>query len=780
MAVVTRLVLKHPRPVLGALLAVTLVFAAFLPRLHISSDLRSMVPRDDPALRALDAVTDEFGSQDLVMVVLRAPDVYTVSTLQKVGRLAEALREIPGVDTVTSPLDVELVRATEAGMEIQPVVTAPPSTPDEVAQFKARFLTSPLADSLISPDGRALAIVVTLEPGFAFNDEFSRTTGPQIEALVARQQGPESIDVVGEPFLAYVGTRSIRRDLEVLFPLAVAVVLGSFYVSFRTAAALVLPMVPVLLSLVWTLGLMAALGYHLSIVSSVLPVMLVVVGSASTIYVLGRYQEGRREGLQHPEAVERAMMALNAPLVMVSLTDAVGFASLATSFVQPVKEFGLFTALGILFSLLATLVAIPAILSLRELRAAAQPRPADPAGAWGTFDRWMAQLASAMARPAGVGIVGLSSLLLVVAALGIPRVRIETNFLEYFRPDSPVVRGTRAVEQHFGGTNPLTIVVDTGTPDGVKDPAVLKRLERLQQTLDALPDVGHSQSVVDVVREVNRALNGDEPAALRVPDSRQAVAQELLLFALQGGSGLDQLVNYDYSKALLFTRIATVPTQQIKRIVHEVEVQSQSAFAGTPARVSVVGIPQLVIRLLDRFIPSLLQSLAISFVVVGIIVGLLMRSWLVGLLSLVPLVLTVVLQFGLMGYGGIALDVATTMIASITIGVGVDFGIQMMSRFRQERTAGRPPVEALAVTAASTGRAILTNALSLAAGFAVLVFSDFRAVAVLGALLAMTMLVSAAATLFPLAALLVRMPERTVAGGWVTARAASAQPGKSS
>ncbi|MBE3584390.1 MAG: RND family transporter [Limnochordaceae bacterium] len=759
MGLITQYVLKHPLPVLGVLLAITVVFATFVPKLHISSDLRSMIPQDDPAYRALEAVTDEFGSQDLVMVVIRAPDVYTVRTLQKVQQLGDRLRDIPGVHSVLSPLDVELVRGSEAGIEIEPVAVAAPSTPEDVARFKARFLTSSLADSLASPDGRALAILVTLDPGLAFQDDFSRITGPQIEAAVAKEQGPESIDVVGEPFLAYFGTRSIRRDLAVLFPLAVAVVLGSFYLSFRTAAALLLPMVPVLLSLTWTLGLMAALGYHLSIVSSVLPVMLTVVGSASAIYILSRYQEHRREGQEHAEAVKRAMAALNAPLIMVSLTDAVGFASLATSFVQPVKEFGWFTAIGILFSLVATLVAVPAVLSLRELKVT-QGQRRDAPTPWGTFDRGMARLAGAMARPWGIAVIGASLLLVALAAVGIPRVHIETNFLQYFRPDSPIARGTRVVERYLGGTNLISVVVDTREPDGVKNPAVLARMENLQHELDAIPGLGHSQSIINVVKEVNRALHADEPAAGRIPDSREAIAQELLLFSMQGGSGLDGLVNYDYSKARIVTRMTTLPTQRIKQVMEEVQARSEAAFAGTPIRVSVAGIPQIVVRLLDQFIPSLLQSLALSFGIVGLIVALLMRSWLMGALALVPLVLTVALQFGIMGYFGIALDVATTMIASITIGVGVDFGIQLISRYRQERASGRVPADALAVTAATTGRAILTNAVSLAAGFGVLAFSEFRAVAVLGLFLVLTMLISAAATLLPVPALLVRVRDR--------------------
>ncbi|HEY8486282.1 MAG TPA: MMPL family transporter, partial [Limnochordales bacterium] len=363
-------VLKRPRAVLGVLAAATAAFALFLPQLRISSDLRTMVPPDDPVLQQLRQAADEFGSQDMVMVVVTAPNVFDVSLLQRAWRLAAQLEQVPRVQRVISPFNVQLAMGSPEGLAVEPAAESVPATPEEVARWRARLVRSPLASSLVAPEGQALAILVELERGVGFEDVFAREVAPALQALAAEFQGQaqeqgqvaERVLIVGEPYLGYSITRSVRRDMVVLFPLAVAVVLASLYATFRSLAALVLPMVPVLLSLTWTLGLMAALGAQLTIVSAAMPVMLVVVGSASAIHILNRYRELRWLGLEHGQAVERAMATLAGALVMVSLTDAAGFASLGTSFVQPVREFGLFTAAAILFSLLASLVAVPAVL----------------------------------------------------------------------------------------------------------------------------------------------------------------------------------------------------------------------------------------------------------------------------------------------------------------------------------------------------------------------------------------------------------------------------------
>ena len=775
MNLLARLVLQRPWLVLGVLLAITVAFAAFLPRLGISSDVASMVPEDDPVVRQLVDVVTEFGSQDVLMVVISGADVYRPETLEKAWRIAEELEAIPGVASVLSPLDAELVTGSELGLEIQPVASAPPSTPEEIAAFRARLARSPAAAPLVSTDGTALAMVVTLEPDMAYGQEFNQVVAPRLEAVVAAHRGPESVRVVGQPYLSYTISHSIRRDLFFLFPLAVLVVLASLYASFRTPAALVLPMVPVGMGLVWVLGLMAALGYRLSIVSAALPVLLVVVGSASGIHILSRYQGFRQQGLPHHEAVRRVVHSLSAALVMVSLTDAAGFASLVTAFARPVREFGVFTAVAVLFALLASLAAVPAILALREPSMPTR-RAGGPSGATGRRDQepgqglgpatpWQHQarrLSAAMTRPTGVAIIAAGVLVALGLATGIPRIRIETNLLEYFGPQNAVVAATRDVERLFGGTSTLSVVVDTGQPDGVKDPALLERVARFQQSIAGMEAVAQVQSITDVLRQVNRALHADDPAADRIPPTPEAVAQELLLFTLQGGSGLDALVDYDYSKLRIMARVATLPTHESRALVEAIEAEARDAFAGLPVEVTVAGTPRIVVRLQERFVSSQLQSIALAFVVVAVIVALLMRSWRAGLLALMPLVLTVAVQFGVMGFAGIALDIATSMIAAITIGVGVDYGIHLISRYRQERRAGLPAGPALEATLASTGRAVAVNAVTLSAGFAVLIFSDFRAVSVLGLLLALTMLVSALATLLPLAASLVRVADEDV------------------
>ena len=228
---------------------------------------------------------------------------------------------------------------------------------------------------------------------------------------------------------------------------------------------------------------------------------------------------------------------------MTALTTAAGFASLLTSYVQPIREFALFSAIGILFAMVVTLTFIPAVLVLR-------PVPARQQGGSlrsGLWARLVAPVARARARRP-LAVVGAGVVVLVVSLVGVPRLEVETNLVSYFRPDSPVVRGTRLAEQFLGGTTPISVVIDTGVPDGVKEPEILRRLAALEADLAAMPEVSQPLSLAGVVAQVHQALNGDDPDAYRIPDSREAVAQELLLFDFVGGVSLDGLVSYDYQK----------------------------------------------------------------------------------------------------------------------------------------------------------------------------------------------------------------------------------------
>ncbi len=840
-----RAVVRHPGVVAGVLGLVTAVFAMYLPGIRLKTDTASLAPKDDPVIRELVETVEEFGSQEIVIVVLKG-DVYTPEMLDTAQRLADRISGISGVEGALTPLDLRVVRGDESGLRISRVAERVPSTPDEVAAFRETLKSSRRGSEMVTDAGDAMAIFVTLAPDIMATTRAQRVAG-EIERLVSQGKGvADEAYIVGEAYMGYCASQSMRRDLGMLLPVALVVVLVALYLGFGSASDVATLMASVVMSLVWTIGLMTALGYSITIVSMILPIILVSMGSAAGIHILNRFHERVRSGSasESPEdAVVKVVTELTSPVSMTSLTTAVGFASFVTSFVPPVREFGAFAAAGIMLNMLISLTWIPSILAIRvrrgitcipgmrlharmgvpgasllgphalrgprtlrgrgvlldsgvlpdsgmfadsgmlpeprmlpdprmisdprilcrECRRLGEPREGSPSqpspdGAPRSLLQRTLEAAGRCSASRPWTVVAVAALLAAAFALGIPGLQVETNLRQYFRDDSPVITGTRAVERYFGGTLRLSVLVDTGRQDGMKEPSVLRRMLELEERMASVGGLSGMSSLAGLVREVNQVLNGNDQAHYVIPDTPEAIAQELLLFTMQSGNSLDSIVSYDFRKGLVSSRIASLPTSALGEAVSRVEGLASEVFRGTSMTTAVVGVPKVLQRLVSRFMESQIRSLAFSAVGVWAAVSAIMGSGLCGALCLVALCISTAVNFGLMAYARIPLDVVTIMISGICIGVGVDYSIHLLSRYRLELAAGRDREDGLARAVGSTGRGIFFNAATLILGFGLLVFSRFRAISVFGILVAATMFTSALGALVVLPAVLKLIP----------------------
>jgi len=325
----------------------------------------------------------------------------------------------------------------------------------------------------------------------------------------------------------------------------------------------------------------------------------------------------------------------------------------------------------------------------------------------------------------------------------IPHLKVETDQTKYFRQNSPVIVGTNFIEDHFaGGSMQMSVVIDTGRRDGIKDPKVLKFMDELQAYLESLDPVGDTSSLVDLIKETNYTLHGDDDAYYTIPDTARAVAQVLLMYEMGGGEVLKSMATRNFSKAQVTAMVRSVGSAELRQLLDQVhDYLAEHTPPGITAYTT--GMPDVYIELSEKLIHSQITTLFTSMGAVGVIVAVLMGSVVAGLFALTPLVLSVVGNFGTMALAGANLDIATVMIASMVIGIGVDYGVHVITRYRRERMRGKPHGDALFVTYNTAGRAVLYNALTLTLGFLVLTLSSFGALQTMGWLIALTMVTSA-------------------------------------
>lgn len=746
----TNWVLRWPKITLILILLITIAFAAGIPRLQIDNSVDSMLPANHPARLLYDKVDKTFGGTDIIVVALKSSDVFSVATLNQVIALTDKFEAVPGVDKVVSLSTVKRMQGHGGDLIVRDLMPTVPKDAQKCVELRNYVMGNTLyVDNVVSSDGRYAGFIIELTPDADDSQAYSA-----IRAITTAQPNASDLYIAGGPAVNAEMSIAMKADLVRLVPFVVLVLAVILYLSLRTLQGVFLPLTVVLISTIWAVGLMAWTRTTMAMISTTLPVMLIAIGVADAIHILTDYYAGIGAGKEKRDAIRLVMRHIGLAVVLTSITTLVGFLSLGTSPVRQVMQFGLFVGFGVMAALAITLTLIPAVLELTKT----------PTGIIRHMERmhrgsklaltsWLNRLAQIVVTHRKIIVVAGIAIFLF-AAIGGTRLTVETNTLRFFRPDSPIRQATEVVDKSFGGSENLSVIVD----GDIKSPRVLNSMLALERWAKKLPEVGYTVSIADYVAQINESLHDNDPAQHVIPSTRNAVAQEILLYEMSGDpSDFSRVVNYNYDEARIAMRMKSLTSAQLGKLVDKIDSRAV-AMANDKFEVKITGSSYLFKVLTDLLVHGQIWSLLVSLFGVALVVGLIFRSIRFGLLSMIPLGFTIILNFGVMGWLNIPLDTATTMIASIAIGIGVDYTVHFLSKYRRERREGREQHDAVSETIRTTGQPIIYNAVAVAAGFAVLLFSSFGPIATLGALVAVTMGISALAalTLLPAALLLIK------------------------
>ena len=754
-----RLVVDHPWVTALLFAAVTAVLGGRISDLHVESDLEAMMPKQHPVFKYNEWVEEYFSIENpiLIGVVNSGPDgVFTPETLALIHHLTERLKAMPDIDgeDLVSLSEVDNITGDEEGMNVDPFFETPPATAAEArAVREAVFENDMMVGSLVSRDGTASMIIAEMTAG-AVKVEVYR----QVQDLVA--QAPvrsEQVFIAGRPVMEGEMSTLARTDLTHMFPLvivAAAVLLG---LTLRSLRGAILPLLVVITSVIWTLGLMAWTGATFHAITSLMPTLLIAIGIANGIHVIHHYL---LEAAAHPERSGRettfaTMEAMMQPVVLTSLTTAAGFLSLSLSPLRPVQTLGIFTAVGVLAGMVFSLTILPAVLALlpipRRAAARAVHTQKEHGGVVaGVLDR-LAPFVMGWPRLVVVGGV----MLVVLSLLGLPRLVVDGSLIQNFPEGNAVKIADATLRARFRGTNPLQIVLNAQEVDGWKDPARLQAVEAFQRHLEAGGHVGRTRSIVDFLKRMNEVMNPEDPQAYRVPDNRDLVAQYLLLYSMSGEpDDFDDVVDYDYAQANIRVRVDTDHSNALKDILADIEEYAREHLEPLGVQTRMAGAARTSFAFMGLIIVGQVRSLIVAIVLCGILTSLMCRARSAGLYAIVPVAVATIVNFGVLAWVGIPLGVTTALISSIAIGIGIDYAIHFMVRYQRASQAGATPEDALRETYSTAGVAISYNALVVLVGFVVLATSEWPPNRALGIVVALNMFICFLGTVTLLAAAL--------------------------
>lgn len=735
----TRWVGKYPKTVITLVLLLTGFFFFGLTKINIVTDPMKMLPEDDPAVAAFDEVGDTFGGAEFVMLVLDMGEVFTINSLQEIDRLTNDLGEVRGVNSVLSITNIEQVKGVEGGIKVAKLVKEIPTNEADLQQLRDSVLSDDdYAGQIVSKDGKIALVLVQLLP----NVEKERVIY-DIKEVIKKIGLDKKAYLTGQALMVQELSEIVGRDMGKLLPIVILVIIAILYFSFRNIRGVVLPLLIVVVTVIWTVGLMGYLSVPLSAISNMMPIILIGMGIADGIHILARYREELSLGLDKRKALTTTMVSVGMACLLTSITTMVGFGSLYTSSIRSIKEFGLFTAIGVAFAFIITVTLFLAFLSLlpphrRELDKKRK------IFLKGILVKWAHFIVSRPKR-----ILVIVGLLAVSACVGTLFISTETNLMDFSRSDSPVRLASDIMNENFGGVEPIQVVVK----GDIQNPTVLQEMDDFQSEISKIEALSAPTSIVDYLKRTKKALHGGNPEYEILPETEQEVAQYLLLLSMGGSNELDRVLSFDHHQALIQARAATYSTSERAEIIDQVEKAIRKHF-NSDVDVTLTGLPVVGLRMVKLMAKGQLDSLALAIGFVFVLMIILSRSLAYGAFCTIPVSLTVLLNFGIMGWFKIPLDVASATIASIAIGIGIDYAIHFFNRYKEELTIGKSPEEAIRITISNTGQAIFYNAVAVGLGFFVLIFSSMPPMGRMGWLIALTMFFSSTASMTVLPALL--------------------------
>lgn len=551
----SELVIKYRKIIIFITIFTTLVLGFFLKDLTINSDILSYLPQDDPKVVLFNEVGDKFGGSSLAMVALESDDAFSHTTLTRINEITRQFKEIDEISHVMSLTDIIDIKKTEWGLEIGKLIDSDniPGDSEELTGLKKYALSKDMyRGNLISDDGKITVVIVRLK-----ENADKLAIGRRMREIVEATRGDEKIYYGGIPFQMIFLTDIIQSDLGKLIPLVILLVMGILFMSFRSPRGVLLPLSCVLMSTIWVLGITSLLKIPLTIASDAMPVLLVAVGSAYGIHMLSRYNEVVRPGDNKIQGIREALSEVGFPIFLAGVTTLIGFLTFLSSNLNPIREFGVFTALGVGFAMIISVTFLPAVLSHLKVKRTRR-RSEKMEHEWST--RMMDKLGGFVLRNAKL-IIACCAAVVLFSLFMVTRLSREVNMIDYFKKSSEIRQAEEMMEERLGGSIPVQIVVK----GDLKNPFVLKEMIRFEKFLEAQPDIRNPQSIADLICEMNWVVNGHRT----IPETREGVAN--LWFFIEGNEVLNQLIADDAMEALIQAKLGTVNTKQVIALVNQVE-----------------------------------------------------------------------------------------------------------------------------------------------------------------------------------------------------------------
>lgn len=709
-------ILKYPVRVISGIFVITLFFFWQLFHLSFATSVYDLVVENIPETVQYNEFKKIFGSDEIIRIVVKGADIFASGTFEKVTRISEEASRIKGVRRIISLPEIK------KGIDISGRLS--------LEDFSARIRPVALFQkNLISEDQKSTSLTLVLSGDadrHAVIEAVNRLLEKESQGLAAYQ--------IGIPLVSEALSSLTKKDFCRLPPISMLLFAGILFVLYRHVNCIVVPLLCVAVAMTWTFGLMSICKISLSMLTMMVPIFLLAIGVAYCLHICSEYLAFSRTNRDPIEVVRSTFSSIAFPTFLTVFTTVIGFASLWVNRITAIREFAFFSSFGLVSILFVLFTLFPAVLSLLP-----PPRSSATFRVTHFFDRLIQQIIRLNLNRQYVTLPILA-MVLVFCVAGIFRIEVETNPMGYLKPDSPVSRNFHDIYRDLSGSFPLNVVMESGDADYFENPSHIRQISDLQKMLATISGVDKTVSFADYLMLVNYVVNRFDPGYYAIPD--EAIEVRMLVNnykMLLGDDMLKRFMSPDFSKAnlLLFTHIASSNgfLDARDQILKKADVMLPPAM-----NCSVTGLGMAIASSSRLLTHGQVKSLTLTM---GIIFGLMLLMFMsvkVGGISILPNLLPVVVNFGLMGWLGIELSMVTSLIASIAIGLAVDDTIHYLVRYNRKFKDLLDKRRSLEQTLRHVGKPMIFTTLTICTGFSILAFSSFQPTAALGIMLVVIMI----------------------------------------
>lgn len=754
--------IKRPKTIMSIIAFLVIVTGSFLPRITIDTDPENMLSKKEFARVFHQAVKKEFSLYDFIILGIVREDhpdgVFTVETLNKIYRITEEIKHIEGIIAyeLISPSTKDNIRQGGAGTVVfEWLMPELIESKEQALILREEIMDNPMFyGTMVSEDGRALCVYIPIK-----KKNTSYRISQEVRSIIAKYPGEENYYITGLPVAEDTFGIEMFKQMAISAPLAMLVIFILMFYFFRNLKLIISPLILAMVTVIVTMGILIGCGLPVHIMSSMIPIFLMPIAVLDSVHILSEfYDVYKRLGDKH-KALIHVMDELFTPMLYTSITSAVGFFSLSFSRIPPVQTFGIFVALGIMTAWMLTMTFIPAYISLMG-DDAFKSFHTSKASNIGVMNRILQIIGNLSTRHYKIVLAG-AGIFIIISVFGILKIRVNDNPVKWFTKSHPIRIADKVLNSHFGGTYTAYLVIEAENKKGhiFKEPLMLSYIERMQKYLVDQGNVGKITSLADVVKKVYYELLGGDKIFNVIPETKRAVSQCLISYEnSHKPDDLWHLTTPDFSKVNLWVQLKSGDNKNMETVINQVNAfikEHQPPFNITHGW---AGLTYINVVWQNKMVVGMLMNFLGSFIIVLFIMTFLFKSFLRGIISLIPLSISILFIYSLLGYIGRDYDMPVAVLSALTLGLSIDFAIHFIQRARTVYRNVHTWEATSRIMFNEPGRAIMRNTLIIAIGFLPLLAAPLIPYKTVGFFMFMIMMVSGISTLVLLPSIITAFP----------------------